>query len=133
MALEPDLVFPQIIENVRQPSKTYQLDIETGEITARIDGRQAIEQFITKAIHTIRFHVPIYSPDYGCEIQSLFGRGFSERFIRAEIVRMVTEALIYDDRIERVSDFEVKAEADEVYLSFRVDTVEGVIHYKEVI
>ncbi|MET3292264.1 DUF2634 domain-containing protein [Brevibacillus fluminis] len=133
MGLEPTISFPKLTQNTRQPSRTYRLDMETGEISEQIDGKAAIEQFITKAILTIRYHFPIYSADYGCEIQSLFGRGFHERMIRSEIVRMIQEAILYDDRIERVSDFEMSAVGDEVYISFQAETVEGIISYKGVI
>jgi len=133
MGLEPKLSFPKLVESPRQPSRTYRLDMETGEITSQIDGREAIEQFITKAILTIRYHFPIYSADYGCEIQSLFGRGFHERMIRSEIVRMIQEAILYDDRIERVYDFDMSAVNGEVHITFQVDTIEGIISYKGVI
>ncbi|MGC5326428.1 DUF2634 domain-containing protein [Brevibacillus sp. SYSU BS000544] len=132
MGLSPNIHFPTILDTQPQPSKTYKLDIETGEIGEKLDGRKAIEQFITKAIHTIRHHFSIYSDDYGCEIKNLFGKGFSDRFIKTEIVRMVTEAIIYDDRIDRVYDFEIVPDNDEVYISFSVDTVEGIIPYKGV-
>ncbi|MGE5704736.1 MAG: DUF2634 domain-containing protein [Clostridia bacterium] len=133
MGLEPKLSFPKLTTVTQQPSRTYRLDLETGEISGLIDGKEAIEQFISKAILTIRYNFPIYSADYGCEIQSLFGRGFHERMIRAEIVRMIQEAIMYDDRIKHVSEFDMTADNDEVSVSFQVDTVEGIINYKGVI
>lgn len=131
--LTPNIQFPNIYRPETQPSKTYKFDMETGRIGGKIDGREAIEQFIRKTIHTIRYAFPIYSDDEGCEIRDLFGRGFTEKFIRSEIVRMVTEAIIYDDRIDRVHSFDFYAEDDAVYISFTVDTVEGTIDIKEVI
>ncbi|WP_139491794.1 DUF2634 domain-containing protein [Brevibacillus dissolubilis] len=133
MGLAPKIAFPTSVNDRVQPSKTYHLDIETGEITQMVDGLEAIQQFITKAVHTIRYHFPIYSHDYGCEIKNLLGRGFSERFIKSEIVRMITEALIYDDRIEKVYDFDITSEEDSVYVAFQVMTSEGTINYKGVI
>lgn len=133
MGLEPAISFPVIYDEQIQPSRTYSFDMETGEIGPQIDGYAAIVQFITKAVHTIRYQSPIYSGDYGCEIQNLLGRGFSERFIKAGIIRMIREALIYDDRIERVYDFEMEPVGDDIFITFKVDTVEGMVNYKGLI
>lgn len=133
MGLIPDIRFPSIIDSKPEPSKTYRFDLETGEIGEQIDGYAAIQQFISKAIQTIRFHYPIYSDDYGCEIEHLLGKGFSEGFIKVEMVRMITEALIYDERIERVYDFDITSVHDEVNIAFKVDTIEGIISYRGVV
>ncbi len=132
MGLTPDIRFPSVIDSKPDPSKTYRLDLETGEIGEQIDGYAAIQQFISKAIQTIRFQYPIYSDDYGCEMVLLLGRGFSEGFIKVEMMRMITEALIYDERIERVYDFEITSVQEEVNIAFKVDTVEGIISYRGV-
>ncbi|WP_252503286.1 DUF2634 domain-containing protein [Sporosarcina sp. Marseille-Q4943] len=133
MALTPDVSFPTIFTREPLPSKTYRLDIETGVVSKVIDGEEAIRQFITKAILTVRYAFTIYSDDYGCEIRSLLGKGLSDHFVRSEIKRMIIDALIYDDRIERVYDFSFLLTDDELYINFSVDTVEGTFAIKEVI
>ena len=127
MPILPDIEFPsdEIYES-KQPSRTYKIDFITGKIySEKIDGKEAIKQFILKAILTPRYKYLIYSEDYGCEIRSLIGKGFTPEFIASEIQRMVTEAIIYDDRIEDVYDFEVVINDDYIYISFKVDTNEN--------
>lgn len=127
MALTPDITVPEITQLAIQTSRTYALDIDTGRIKGIVDGRQAIEQFIRKAIFTPRFVHSIYSDAYGCEIPSLIGKGFSNDFLRSEVKRMITEALIYDSRINKVYNFDIKPNGDEIFVGFTVDTVAGVI------
>lgn len=133
MALTPELEVPEIIETEVDPSLTYEFDFDTKQIKRKIDGRKAIEQFIRKAIVTIRFIHPIYSDDYGCEVRPMIGQGFTDAFLKSEIQRMITEAIIYDDRINKVYDFDIQPKGDETFTKFSVDTVEGILDIKEVI
>jgi hypothetical protein len=125
MALTPNITVPKITTLEIQPSKTYSLDFDTGEIKGKVDNRKAVEQFIRKAIVTLRFIHPIYTDAYACEVRNLAGKGFSDAFIKSEIKRMVTEAIIYDSRISSVYDFNIKINGDDVFIGFWVDTVEG--------
>ncbi|WP_309121549.1 DUF2634 domain-containing protein [Paenibacillus sp.] len=133
MGLTPEIEFPTVIQKKAPALRTYKLDFETGEIGRRIDGAEAIQQLIHKAVRTIRFSHPIYSDDYGCEIQHMLGKPFSQGFIQVEMVRMITEALVYDERIHRVYDFTIASENDEVYIAFFADTTQGTIRYEGVL
>ena len=125
MPVTPDITVPEITKLQIQPSKTYALDFDTGEMKGKVDNRKAVEQFIRKAIVTLRFIYPIYTDAYACEVRNLAGKGFSDAFVKSEIKRMVTEAIIYDSRVSKVYDFKIRLNGDEVFIGFRVDTVEG--------
>ena len=131
MALTPDVIFPEITVDSIQPSKTYALDFNTGEIKGMVDGRKAMEQFVRKAITTIRFIHPVYTDAYGCEVRTMIGKGFTDAFLRSEIKRMITEALIYDSRINKVYEFAITPKGDEIFVKFSVDTVEGILGIEE--
>ncbi|MCM3239043.1 DUF2634 domain-containing protein [Heyndrickxia oleronia] len=133
MRVTPDISFPEIYESELKPSLTYQLDFETGEIGKRIDGIEAIEQFTRKTITTLRYAYLIYPDDHGCEFFNLLGKGYSNDFIIAEAPRVISDALLVDDRINRVYDFEFSIEEDEMTISFTEDTVEGLLEIKEVV
>lgn len=107
------------------PSKTWKLDFENGRITHEIDGLEAIRQFVKKAILTARSRFLIYTDDYGCELDDLIGDDVTDAYLNSEIPRMVKEALIYDDRIEDVTDIQYERDGDKLYLSFRVVTALG--------
>ncbi|WP_262384569.1 DUF2634 domain-containing protein [Paenibacillus terrae] len=93
----------------------------SGAVGGIIDGREAIRQFILKAILTSRFHFTIYDEDYGCELEDLIGQDVPLELLETEIPRVITEALIYDDRVDDVYGFDITKEADNLFVSFYVD------------
>lgn len=110
------------------PSRTYAIDLDTGEVAGvMIDGLEAVRQFIRKAIATPRYRYRIYNESYGCEIEALIGQDVSAGLLQAEIPRMITEAIIYDDRILDVSEFAITRTGDALYVSFDVETIFGTI------
>lgn len=50
-----------------------------------------------------------------------------------EIPRLIEEALVYDDRISAVTDFEIEKQGDAFHVSFVVETDEGSLEIEEVI
>ncbi|AND39625.1 DUF2634 domain-containing protein [Cytobacillus oceanisediminis] len=105
------------------PSKTYALGTET--IGGFIDDEAALRQFIAKAVRTARYRFLIYTDDYGCELDSLIGDDLSPELLQSEIPRILREALIYDDRIQDVVNFEITRESDKLYVNFSVITTDG--------
>ncbi|WP_433943600.1 DUF2634 domain-containing protein [Paenibacillus sp. SN-8-1] len=105
-----------------QPLKTYALDVQTGEMGGTVVGIEAIKQFVIKAIRTARFRFAIYDDDYGSELDDLIGQNASVDVLATEIPRVIEEAIIYDDRILDVYGFEIEQEADNLFVSFYVDT-----------
>ncbi|AZU61082.1 DUF2634 domain-containing protein [Neobacillus mesonae] len=125
MALSPLETFDdETIEEVEAqpgPSRTYKLNSETNEIGGFIDGEAALRQFIEKAIRTARFRFLIYDDDYGCELEELLGEDITQELLEMEIPDIITDALIYDDRINDVTNFAIDRQGDAVYISFDVD------------
>lgn len=115
-----------------EPSKTYKLDIDKGTLGGFIDDEQAVRQFIRKAIATARYRFLIYDDQYGCELENLIGQDISLELLNTEITRIVTEALIYDDRVHDVTNVEVERKKDELYISFSVQLTEGAVITEEV-
>ena len=80
-----------------QPSRTYAVNWQTGRVSGFVDGTDALKQAIYKILQTERFAHLIYSWNYGFEANRLIGQ--SAAFLRSEIQRLCTEALLADDRI----------------------------------
>lgn len=110
-----------------EPLRTYALDFDSGVMGDIVVGTAAIKQFVVKAIKTARFRFAVYDDDYGCELDDLIGQNASRALLESEIPRVIEEALIYDDRIERVYNFTITKEADVLSVSFYVDTAEETI------
>lgn len=115
------------------PTKTYKLDFETGKISGIVDGKDALKQFIHKAIITARFRFPIYDDQYGCELEDLIGQDIPYELFETEVKRVIKDALIYDDRINDVTNFNIEKTGDKVYISFTVDSIYGDLNDKVVI
>jgi len=67
------------------------------------DGLDAVKQTIFIILNTERYQCPIYSWDYGVELDDLIGKPIS--YVSSEIQRRVKDALCTDDRIIGCADF----------------------------
>ena len=105
-----------------EPSKTYAMNLDNSIFTGKIDETEAIKQAILKMINTERYQHEIYSWDYGIELADLYGKPFD--FVRCEIENRIRDALMADDRIEDVGEFEVERIGKrELLVKFTVKTV----------
>ena len=107
----------------QQPSQTFSIDFENEEMDGFTDGLDAMRQAIFCILNTERFEHLIYSWDYGSQLHDLIG--IDSDLALPEIERIVTEALLEDDRIIEVDDFEFDMEKGVVFCSFRVITIFG--------
>jgi len=109
--------------NVIQPSKTYKFDFKTGKFIGEfVDEEEAIKQSAIKAIVTNRDKYLVYTEDFGCEIFYLFGKSYSEEYLKIEVPRLIKEALMPDDRVESAKNFVISKEGDSLNISFEIVT-----------
>lgn len=111
------------VEEQQQPSLTWMLDLENKRITRTIDGIDAVKQAVFKILSTERYQHLIYSFNYGVELSDLIGS--SPLFVQSELKRRVTEALLQDDRITSVEDFQVTFQGESALATFTVVSVFG--------
>lgn len=99
--------------------KTYQVDFINQKITGMIDGIESLKQSISFILNTERYENIIYSWNYGVEFQNLIGKDYD--FILGDLKRRIEEALLQDDRIIAIEDFEIKRkDADSILAIFSV-------------
>lgn len=114
----------QEFEIGQQPTRTYKMDTESCSVIGHTDGLEAMRQAIYKIIMTERYQYIMYSWDYGIELMDLFGEPIS--YVCPELERRITEALLWDDRIESVDDFKFEIpEKGVVHASFTAHTIFG--------
>ena len=112
------------IEIEQQPSLNYRMDFDRKTIIGTVDGREAMKQVVFKILNTERYDFIIYSWNYGIELKDLYGEPLS--FVCAELIDRITEALVQDDRINSVSDFDFTfPKKGEVLVTFTVHTIFG--------
>ncbi|AKL84024.1 DUF2634 domain-containing protein [Bacillus atrophaeus] len=137
MALTPEVDFEDIEDGLEpiETSRTYYIDFDNGHITNElITGLEAIRQFVYIALHTERYSYSVFSHDLGNELQEVLSDSeTTEAYKKMEIPRLIEEALIYDDRISAVTDFEIEKKDDAFFVSFIVETDEGKLEIEEVI
>lgn len=98
-----DNEFFMTLEVETPSSKNYKMDVEHNIINGNVDGPDAVRQAVFKILNTQRYQYPVYSWDYGIELEDLFGEPVD--YVCAELERRVREALTADDRINSVDDF----------------------------
>ena len=83
---------------IRMPSKTYRMNIEEETVSGTItDDMEAVQQAVYKIF---------YSSNYGVELADLFGKPMP--YVIPEIPRRIEEALLVDDRINKVDGFDLQ-------------------------
>ena len=86
-----------------EPTLTFK--IENGRIRGKFDEKQAMIQAVDKILQTERLVFPIYSEQYGNDLNDLIGKDMGYAKVEAE--RMIKEALLADDRVVDVDIDEV--------------------------
>lgn len=128
------LPISEVTEAEEKPSRTYKLDLDKGRIMGMVDGLEAVNQAIRKAIITPRFKCLIYDNQYGSEIQeAIIAQDATPEYTEAVIPGFVKDALKPDTRILKVYDFEFEFREDGAYVFFRADTIFGETTFEEVI
>lgn len=113
----------EITEYEIQSSRTYELRPASGTIGGLIDELDAMEQVVYKILNTERFECPLYTWNYGIELNELIGEPIT--FVLPELERRITEALMQDERITAVDSLEFEISGGAVLVSFVVNTIFG--------
>lgn len=116
-------------ESDRMPSYTPKIDFERNRIIGTIDDLEAMEQAIYLILQTERYESLIYNWYYGVEFDTLIGK--SRELITSELERRIREALLEDDRINRITDFNIEFTSDKAIVTFTVNTIFGDIESLE--
>lgn len=123
----PDLEL--LTEEIAEPifvGRTYRVDIKedvNSRINGYVDDLESVKQAIYLILSTERYAYVIYSWDYGIELVDLIGKPIP--YCMSEIPRRVTEALLVDNRIEDVIDFEFEQKGKKLHTTFTVVTNVG--------
>ena len=123
--LRQDFVFTTL------PSRTLKMDHDWKTITGTIDQIQAVKQAVFLILTTERYQWLIFSWDYGVELQNLIGK--DPEYCIPEIERRIREALLQDDRITAVENFEFELNKRKVLTTFTVISIFGNINVEKAV
>lgn len=109
--------------------KEYEYNFQEGKLTGKIlEGKKALKTWIYKALMTMRYIYPIYSWDYGQDLDELIGQGYNHDLIESEVQRGVQECLLINDKIKGCHNFDISLINDILQISFTVDTTFGEVN-----
>ncbi|MBE9390003.1 DUF2634 domain-containing protein [Vagococcus salmoninarum] len=115
-------------EEIAVPTRTYK--VINGRVAGFVEEQEAMEQAIEKVLSTERFAFEIYTESYGVEFSDLIGEQLD--LVRAEVERVITEAIIVDDRVLSIENFLIiKERKDRITVTFEVSTVFGSLFLSE--
>lgn len=116
-------------EDKSKASLTFEIDLEKKQLLGLTDGLEAVKQTVFLMLKTERGFSEIYR-NYGLKTDHVIGKDTG--FALSEIQRLITDCLLEDDRIIRVTDFEIETDGDLIYSNFTVVSTEGNVNVSEV-
>ena len=108
--------------------KEYEVDFETGQLTGRIvEGVEAIKVWIWCCLHTQRFRYPIYSWNYGADLEQYVGQTLTDEYLETDLRDEIEEALKVNQYITGIDDYAFERTGSNITVSFSVQTLFGSI------
>ena len=130
------VMIPQTGDDLRQdftfttlPRRTLKINHDNLTISGTIDEIEAVEQAVFLILTTERYFWLIFSWNYGVELHDLIGK--DPEYCIPEIERRITEALLQDDRITAVENFQFEVNKKNVLTTFTVISIFGNVDVKK--
>lgn len=118
-------LLPDGVQIVQQPSLTWGIDKGTNRIQGEFDGYQAVKQAVEIILNVERFRWQIYLPSSGMQWDGLIGQ--DPGYVASEVQRRILDALLMDDRVRGISNFEYTMSGEDFSASLTVNTVYGAV------
>lgn len=108
------------IEHIKAPSGGWKLSADMTKCGAKVTGLDELKQCIYFMLSTGPNQFIIYNQDHGVGLVDLIGQPMD--FVMAELQLRITNALLKDDRIYSVYDFEFNQNGRSLDVSFTVSS-----------
>ena len=101
-----------------------EFDLKNGSMYI-VEKNEAIKVWIYKILKTERFKYIIYDHDYGHDLKDFIGKTGTQAYIKAEIKRMVEEAILstLEDYVVELRNHTIEIDSDLVNISFTAITI----------
>ena len=110
--------------------KAFLYDFKTGDFVYKngapvlLEGKEALKAWVEKCIRTVKFKALVHKDlEYGPQIEDLIGSVFDVDFVRAEIEREVSEALMRNPYITNIESFNFVVDGSELQADISLNTV----------
>lgn len=109
-----------------EETRTYAMSELSGRgclLRGMTDGVEALRQTVFLLLQTERYKWPVYAGGFGVELAGLFGR--PSAYVIPELERRLREALLRDDRVLGVEEFNFRQQGSRLAVSFVVKSIYG--------
>ena len=89
------------------------------------EGVEALRGWCWRALSTVRCRHPIFSWDYGSEVEELIGQPFTDEVKRSEAIRYIREALLVNPYITAVEQVDITFQGSRLIIACSVSTIYG--------
>ena len=133
MSILPSFIDEPLEEQILDEVPTeYEIDFETGQLTGRkVKGKEALKVWIWLCLQTQRFKWPIYTWDYGIDIEQYVGQAVTEEFVELDLEGEIREALTINPHISDVVDFKASIQGSKITVRFTAVTDQGEVEMYE--
>lgn len=115
-------LFPTI-EEEQDKTQTFGIDFTNSVVGSKIDGLAALRQSLYLMLSTEADQYIIYPYTYGIKTLDLIGQ--PNHYVLAVLPSRIKEALLTDDRVTDVTDFEFSMNRGKVNCRFVIHTIYG--------
>ena len=124
--MEEQISAYQEASSVIEIPKEYEIDLNSGQLTGRIvEGTEALKVWIWLCLKTQRFRYPIFSWDYGIDIDQYIGEALSDEYLETDLRDEISDALCVNPYITGISNYVFERIGEKVRVSFSVDNTLG--------
>ncbi len=116
------------LAQTRMPGFTYKVNLDNNRVKGMTDFADALSQALYHILQIERYEYPIYPQSYGSELANLIGR--SKDYAVSELKRTISEALLQDDRVTGVDDWDFSFGMKTVTVSFTVSSIYGQFEFQ---
>ncbi len=131
MLPQTDFEITNDFTTVAEPSYTFRLNPENENIKGFVDDLEAVKQAIYLTLNINRYEYVIYDWNYGVEFNDLVG--VEKDYAKVLIESRIKDALLQDDRIEAITDFEFVQNKKSITAYFVVKTIFGDIEMEKAV
>ena len=110
--------------------KAFLYDYKAGDFVYKngapvlLEGKEALKAWIEKCLRTVKYKALVHRElEYAPQIEDLIGSVFDVDFVRAEIEREVSEALLRNPYITNIESFEFTVNDSELQADISLSTV----------
>lgn len=131
MSILPSFLQNQIIKRTQTADtieipKEYGINFATGQLTGKIvEGIEAIKVWVWLCLRTQRFRYPIYSWNYGTDMEQYIGQGLTIEYLETDLKDEIEEALRVNKYITGIEDYNCIQTGSKVQIQFTIQTTLG--------